>query len=107
MIAFILPTGYYHFFGKGRVIRPALGAGGFKGAESQLLTAGAFEHNALWAPPVDLAHLHVLNLVVGVDAVDYLRHLSILSTFADGWPAQLLVRAMKVADERTPATDMN
>jgi hypothetical protein len=74
MIAFILRPGYYHFFGNGRVIRPALGAGGFEGAESQLLTAGAFDHNCLGTPPVDLTHLYVLNLVVRLDAFYNLRH---------------------------------
>src|SRR5215203_3417523 len=74
MIAFILRTGYEHFFDNGRLIRPALGAGGFKGAEGQLLTAGAFDHNALGTPPVDLAHRYVLNLVVRLDAFYKSRH---------------------------------
>ena len=83
MITFILWTGYFHFFGNACVIRPALGAGGFKGAEGWLLTAGALEHNALRAPSVDLAHLHVLNLVVDVDALDYPHHHSIIPLLHD------------------------
>src|SRR5215212_4739742 len=107
VLNFILRPSLQHFFNNARVIRAALGAGDVEGAEGQFLTVGAFEHSSLWAPSVDFAHLHVLNLVVGVDAFDHLRHLSLLSTFQEGWPPQLLVRATKVADEHTPATDIN
>src|SRR5215212_4411371 len=56
------------------VIRAALTAGASEGTESRFLTADAFDQDVGGAPPVDFAHLHVLNLVVRLDALDDLRH---------------------------------
>jgi hypothetical protein len=89
VITFILRTSFWHFFDKGRVIRPALAAGGYEGAESRLLTTGAFDQDVRWTSPVDLAHLHVLNLVVRLDALDYRRHwhLSLSPVAPSSWCA--------------------
>src|ERR671916_509527 len=57
------------------MIRAALAAGGSEGAEGRFLTAGAFDQDVRGAPPVDLTHLHVLNLVVRLEALDDLRRL--------------------------------
>src|SRR5919112_2053040 len=57
------------------MIRAALTAGASEGTEGRFLTAGAFDQDVRGAPPVDLAHLHVLNLVVRLDALDDLRRL--------------------------------
>src|SRR5215217_5168416 len=74
MIALVLRTGLYQISDKGYVIRAALATGGSEGTEGRFLTAGAFDQDVRGAPPVDLAHLHVLNLVVRLDALDDLRH---------------------------------
>jgi hypothetical protein len=59
---------------KGCVIHPTLTAGGSACGEGECPTAVAFDHGALGAPFVDLPKLHVLNLVVSLNALDYLRH---------------------------------
>jgi len=58
------------------MIRPALLTGVLEGREGLVLAAIALDHDALGTRPVDFAHLHVLNVVVRLDALNHLRQLS-------------------------------
>jgi hypothetical protein len=64
---------FQHFFDYEPMIRPALVTNVLGGRESLVVPALlALDHDALGTPPVDPAHLHVLNLVMRLDALDYL-----------------------------------
>src|SRR5919107_1181293 len=58
------------------MIASALHARGGGCAESEPFSTLGLEQNMLRVPLVDLAHLHFLNLVARLDALDYLRQLS-------------------------------
>jgi hypothetical protein len=69
----LVGTCFQHFFDYGPMIRPALLTGSLGSREGLVLAALlALDHDALGTPPVNLAHLYVLNLVVCLDAPDYL-----------------------------------
>jgi hypothetical protein len=69
-----------YFFDGSPMIRPALTAGSRRGREGRVLAALlALNQDVLGAPPVDLAHLYLVNLVVRFDTLYHLRHL--LSSF--------------------------
>jgi hypothetical protein len=76
-----LGTGFQpYFFDDGPMVRPALAAGSHRGREGRVLAALlALNQDVLGAPPVDLAHLYILNLVVRFDTLNHFRHL--LSSF--------------------------
>ena len=57
-----------------RMLRPALLARGLGGGEARLLASSAFDHYGLGLPPVDLAVLHLFDLVARTGTLDYLRH---------------------------------
>ena len=57
------------------MIRPTLLTGVLGGRKGLVLTALlALDYDTLGTPPVNLAHLHILDLVVGVDPLYNLRH---------------------------------
>jgi hypothetical protein len=78
---FFFGTGFQpYFFDDGPMVRPALAAGSRRGREGRVLAALlALNQDVLGAPPVDLAHLYILNLVVRFDTLNHFRHL--LSSF--------------------------
>jgi hypothetical protein len=77
MIDLILLSNIKHFSDDVRVIRPTLATDRHcRSAKGYSLPTVTFDYGALRAPPVDLAELHVLNLVVRFDTLDDLRHLS-------------------------------
>ncbi len=53
------------------MVRSAMAAGGSGGGKDQPLAAGAIDDDALWAPPVDPAELHLLDIVVSLSMLDY------------------------------------
>jgi hypothetical protein len=57
-----------------RVLRPALLTSGLRGGEGRLLAAPALDHDGLGLPRVDLAVLHLFDLVTRTGTVRYLRH---------------------------------
>jgi hypothetical protein len=64
-----------HFFDEGSMIGPALAATGLlRGREGGCAATLALDHDALGTPPVDFAHLYVLDLVTRFDALYNLRH---------------------------------
>lgn len=66
------------FSDAGRVVCPALVAGGSGGdGESQPLAAVAIDDEAFWAPPVDPAELHLLDIVVSLCPLNYVHYQAI------------------------------
>jgi hypothetical protein len=64
-----------HFFDEDSMICPTLAAAGLlRGREGEGAAALALDHDALGTPPVDLAHLYLLDLVTRFDALYNLRH---------------------------------
>ena len=96
---FLVPIGmcfFQHFFDYGPMIRPALLTSVLGGREGLVLAAPlALDHDALGTPRVDLAHLHVPNLVVSFAVLDYSHHQlpPSLSSFALKAPMAISIRS--------------
>ncbi len=56
------------------MVRSAMAAGGSGGGKDQPLAAGAIDDDALWAPLVDPAELHLLDIVVSLSTLNYCHH---------------------------------
>jgi hypothetical protein len=79
VVDLILRTDVQHVFEDISIIRATLFASVLRGRGGWLLATLALDHDALWAPFIDLAPLHILNLVVGYETFDHLRHCVLLS----------------------------
>src|SRR5215203_519943 len=77
VIDLILRTGVQYLFEEISIIRPTLWASILRGCEGLLLAAVTLDHEALRPPPVDLAKLHVFDLVARLDTLNKLRHYSL------------------------------
>src|SRR5919112_4569363 len=76
--------------------------------DGKRLLAVAFNHDALGAPPVDLAELHFLNLVARFDILDYLCQYPPFPFILGRWPkaASIQRRSQGTATRRATATTM-
>src|SRR5215210_112575 len=67
---FLSPGGQL-FPDRGGMVRAAPHAGTLGAGEGRILAAVALDQDALGTPPVDLAELHLLDLVIPFDVPDY------------------------------------
>jgi hypothetical protein len=79
LLLLLFRIGVQHFYNDVSMDRATLFTSVIRGGEGRLLTTLTLDDDALGAPPIDFAHLYVLNLVTRLGVLDDLRHYSLFS----------------------------